>query len=168
MIALAIALLAYVTTTVGVLVLGPERVAAHFAANGRVTRFDDTATHLGLMSLVVIGLVALLEALPVLARRGPVTALNVPNREQWNTPERRALLARLLREDIRLLTAASVLLITGMTVLSAIAGAGDDIPPWAFPAMFLPFVAAVLAVLARVSASSRYAPPADEAAEGAA
>lgn len=162
---LIVALVAYGVVGLGILAFGPDTMAAQFGVDGSVTRVDDSATNLGFMTLVIVGLVALMEAMPMLARRGPTPLITVPNREAWNTPERRAHLSRVLREDLRLLTAGAVVLVTVMIVIGAIAGAGTTIPAGVPLLAVGAFLAVVVTVVVRMSTGGRYAPPAERDAE---
>lgn len=161
LILVVLSLVVYAAGAVGVLAVGPETVAAHFGADGSVTRYDSALSQVLFMTLVVVGLVALMEATPLLARRGPIALINVPNREAWNTPERRAQLSRVLQEDVRLLTAGSVVLMTFVLVMGAIAGAGATIPGWVFLLAVGAFLVLVMTVLVRMSTGGRYEPPVD-------
>jgi Protein of unknown function (DUF1648) len=68
----------------------PERVATHFDAAGRpdgwMSRDNQTKAHLGLVLLIA----ALLEGLARLGPRLPDALVNLPHRDHWLAPERRA------------------------------------------------------------------------------
>lgn len=68
----------------------PARMATHFGAGGRangwMSRADNDAIHWGVVALAVfIGMVV-----PIVVRHMPIGLLNVPNRDHWLAPERRA------------------------------------------------------------------------------
>lgn len=159
--AMVAALALYATTAVWLLVAGPEDVVAHFAGDGRPTRTDSAESLVLTLSLTVAGLVAVFMAIPLLVRRGPMQFVNVPNRELWDTDELRPILARRLGADMMFMGAATVLLITGMLVVSAVAGLGAEIPGWVFLAMMGGFVLVTAAIIVPMFAGSRYVPPAE-------
>jgi Protein of unknown function (DUF1648) len=68
----------------------PERVATHFDAAGRpdgwMSRDNQTKAHLGL----VLFIAGLLEGLARLSPRLPDALVNLPRRDHWLAPERRA------------------------------------------------------------------------------
>lgn len=156
-----ISLVVYAAVAVGFLAVGPETVAAHFGADGSVTRYDSALSQVMIMTLVVTGLVVLTEITPLLAQRGPIALINVPNREAWNTPACRAQLSRVLQEDVRLLTAGAAVLMSFVLVMGAIAGAGARIPAWVFLVAVGAFLTFVMTVLVRMSTGGRCEPPAD-------
>ena len=68
----------------------PERVATHFnpdgQADGWMTRDNQTKAHLGL----VLFIAAMIEGLARLGPRLPDGLVNLPHRDHWLAPERRA------------------------------------------------------------------------------
>jgi Na+/proline symporter len=68
----------------------PERVATHFnaagEANGWMSRDGQTAWHIG----AVLFIAGLLEGIAWLSPRLPAQYINLPHRDYWLAPERRA------------------------------------------------------------------------------
>lgn len=68
----------------------PEQVASHFnaagVANGWMTRDSQTAAHTG----IVLFLTAMFEGLAWIGPRLPAELVNLPHRDYWLAPERRA------------------------------------------------------------------------------
>jgi uncharacterized membrane protein len=68
----------------------PERVATHFnaagVANGWMSRDGQTAAHIG----IVLFIAAMFEGIAWLSPRLPNDLINLPRRDYWLTPERRA------------------------------------------------------------------------------
>jgi uncharacterized membrane protein len=74
----------------------PERMASHFGPSGAPDGFMPRADFVTVMALTGGGTVLLLTLLPQLLRFVPAELINMPNREYWLAPERRAqTLARL-------------------------------------------------------------------------
>lgn len=68
----------------------PERVATHFnlagQADGWMSRDNQTKAHIGLVLFIAV----LLEGLARLSPRLPDSLVNLPHRDYWLAPERRA------------------------------------------------------------------------------
>lgn len=156
--ALLAALSLYASVAIVVVVAGPEEVVGHFGGGGQPTRMDPTGQFVLTMSLVVAGVVALFSATPALMRRIPIELVNVPNRDQWNTPERRVVLARRIGADMRLLSAATVLLLTATLVLSTVGGLGLALPGWVFPLLLGSFLAVIGVIVVRMYRRGRFPP----------
>jgi uncharacterized membrane protein len=77
-----------VARTMSVLGALPSRMASHFDASGQPNGFMSQGTFLAFFALVGGGTVALLLAIPQLARAVPPSLVNIPNRDYWLTPER--------------------------------------------------------------------------------
>ncbi len=144
-----------------ILVAGPDTVPGHFAADGTPTRWDSTPVFLGMMAALAGGLTLLFVAMPRLMARVPIEHVNLPNREQWNTPARRAHLALLMTEDLRLIGAVTMLLLAAMLVISALAGLGAEIAGWVFLATAAAYLVMIGIIVGRMLTGSRYTPPAD-------
>lgn len=90
----ALALLVRLVTAVDQL---PPRVASHFDLGGRPDGFQSKHTFFWTSVLLDLVLLVLLLLLPLLIARVPLRSINLPNKEYWLAPERRAeTLARLL------------------------------------------------------------------------
>lgn len=160
--ALLTALALYASIAITVVVAGPDEVVGHFGGGGRPTRLDPTGPFVLTMSLVVAALVSLFAATPALVRRIPIEFVNVPNREKWNTPELRDVLARRVGADMMFITAATVLLMAGMLVLSALGGLGEVPPGWVFPLSLAAYLALIGVSIVQMYRGGRYEPPAPE------
>ncbi|MEO8925173.1 MAG: hypothetical protein ABI330_20500 [Caldimonas sp.] len=68
----------------------PEVVASHFVSGGVANGFMPRGEFVGFMLAVVLLVPALLYSLGWLASRLPVQFVNLPNRQYWLAPERRA------------------------------------------------------------------------------
>jgi uncharacterized membrane protein len=67
----------------------PDVVGSHFGASGTANGFMPRGTYIRFMLAVVVGLPALLVAVSHVAM-GSRTRINLPNRDYWLAPERRA------------------------------------------------------------------------------
>jgi hypothetical protein len=68
----------------------PERMASHFGASGQPDGFTSPQGFFGTMALLGGGVVVSLLVLPALLRYCPPQLINLPNRDYWLAPERRA------------------------------------------------------------------------------
>lgn len=157
--ALFSALALYAGTAIWVLAAGPDRVVARFAADGTPVRFDTAESLVIALSLTVVLLSALFLLVPTVVRRAPAAVLNVPRQALWESSELRPVLARRVGADLALIGALTVLLLTGMLVLSAAAGAGFVVPTWLLPAMTGGFLVAIAIIVVAMYRGSRYLPP---------
>lgn len=87
----------------------PDRVATHFDGAGRpngwMTAQGFVLFQLGLLAL----LVAVFAGMPVLLRRLPARLVNLPNRDYWLAPERRAASIERMGERLAWMGLATVL-----------------------------------------------------------
>jgi uncharacterized membrane protein len=68
----------------------PDVVASHFSGSGAANGFMPRGFYLRFMLAFVIGLPLLLLVVPYFALSGAGTRINLPHREYWLAPERRA------------------------------------------------------------------------------
>lgn len=68
----------------------PDPLASHFDANGRADGCSSQRSFFVLGGVVLAGLVLLAAGLPALVRTLPTSLVNLPRREYWLAPERRA------------------------------------------------------------------------------
>ncbi len=68
----------------------PDVVASHFAGNGSANGFTSRGAYIGLMLALVVGLPALLTVVSHFGLGSPKARINLPNRDYWLAPERRA------------------------------------------------------------------------------
>ena len=75
----------------------PEVVASHFGPSGAANGYMPRGTYIALLLVLIVGVPLLLALLPgAIAGRGGKN-LNIPNREFWLAPERRAGTVALIR-----------------------------------------------------------------------
>lgn len=68
----------------------PAVVASHFGISGHANRFMPRDAYVGLMLAAVMLVPLLLVALPTWAFRSPNAPINLPHRDYWLAPQRRA------------------------------------------------------------------------------
>jgi hypothetical protein len=68
----------------------PPVMASHFDARGKPDGFQSRTSFFVTCALLQLGRLALFAALPWLMRRMPTRLLNLPHREHWLAPERKA------------------------------------------------------------------------------
>lgn len=158
--AVLLALAAYTAVALTVVLVGPDVVAGQIGPDGRPRRLDATLPFVVVLSIAVFGLVALFAALPRIVLRAPMAIINVPNREQWDSPAGRRMLARLLTSDMLLIAAATVLLLAAMLLISALGGFGVVLPGWVIVLVLAPYFVFVLGFAIAMYRGSRYVPPA--------
>ena len=106
----------------------PERVATHFgfngqAADGWMSRRAYLAFECGFPALIA----ALFTGVTALVRWLPTSFVNIPRKDYWLAPERRALTGRFLRDRLGWLLCLITLFFGGLHVL--IVQANRDAPP---------------------------------------
>jgi hypothetical protein len=89
-------MLVAVARCVAVLGTLPPRMASHFDGSGQPNGFMSQGDFFSFFALFGGGTVALMLAIPWLARAVPPSLINIPNREYWLTPERLPLVQRKL------------------------------------------------------------------------
>lgn len=75
----------------------PERVATHFNTRGQADGWMSRNAALWFQGLIVLGLPGFLLALAAVLPRLPLALVNIPHKEYWFAPERRAASWRYLR-----------------------------------------------------------------------
>ncbi len=78
----------------------PALVASHFGGSGAADGFMPHDTYVCFMLAFVLGFPALLVVLTWLAIASPKTRINLPNKDYWLAPERRAATVVFLRGGI--------------------------------------------------------------------
>ncbi len=76
----------------------PEVVASHFAASGVANGFMPRAFYVQFMLVFVVGLPAVMVFLTNLTFGNPGIRINLPNRDYWLAPDRRAETIAFLRQ----------------------------------------------------------------------
>ena len=80
----------------------PEQVASHFGSSGAADSFMSRSGYVTFMLIFVVGLPLVMAVLLTLVFRGATTSLNIPNRDYWLEPARRAdTIAFLTRHSMR-------------------------------------------------------------------
>jgi serine/threonine-protein kinase len=107
----------------------PERMASHFGPGGAPDGFMPRSEFVSVMALVGGGTVLVLTILPQLLRFIPTELINMPNRDYWLAPERRARsLARLggWMAWFGVLTGALIAVVVELTIRANEAHTGLD------------------------------------------
>jgi len=68
----------------------PGQVASHFNAAGRANGWSSKSAYFALHAVVVLTIAICFAALPAWLERVPARFVNLPNKEYWLAPERRA------------------------------------------------------------------------------
>jgi len=68
----------------------PEQVASHFGRFGAADSFMSRSVYMTFMLIFVVGLPLVMTVLLTLVFRGATTSQNIPNRDYWLEPARRA------------------------------------------------------------------------------
>jgi uncharacterized membrane protein len=96
----------------------PARLATHYdgagSPNGWMTREGAIVFHLAILGVTALAFVAL----PVLLGRLSPTLINIPNREYWLAPERRAATVAALQNWMAFLGCGAVALMIAITQLN--------------------------------------------------
>jgi uncharacterized membrane protein len=85
---LCLGFLVYVNQTMSLL---PERIATHFGINGQANGWMSRSGYQVFISLTGLGLPLFIVLMGFLCRFLPTWTLNIPHREYWLAPDRRAL-----------------------------------------------------------------------------
>lgn len=99
---------------------GPERMALHWGFGGEPDRIGsrerwvvETAI-IGLALLLLVGLVVLL------AKKVPVSLMNIPNKDYWAKPENTSRARALLLDDVVDIFGDAVLLVTALELIAVL------------------------------------------------
>lgn len=93
----------------------PERVASHFDSSGRPDGWTDRASFGWTMAVSYLASGGLFLVLASVLPRFPDSMINVPNREHWLAPERRAQTLALVARRLLRLGAVTVLFVLALT-----------------------------------------------------
>jgi hypothetical protein len=105
----------------------PERVAVHFDAFGHPNGYATREGCRNFMILATLAPPALVVALSLLARLLPAALINLPHREYWLAPERRAGTQALLAEQGVWFACLLLAFLAGMDAM--LASANASLPP---------------------------------------
>ena len=92
----------------------PDVVASHFGADGTANGTMSRGAYVGLMLAIVIGLPALLTIGPYFALGASKTRINLPNRDYWLAPERKAETVSYLRAQLARFSAVLIVFLCYM------------------------------------------------------
>jgi len=95
----------------------PDRVPVHFGLTGEADRFVSRTRALVELGLLGAGLVLVFLATEALARRGPLSLVNVPHKAHWTTPEREPELRSRLSTDVWVFGTMTVGLVAAVAVV---------------------------------------------------
>lgn len=104
----------------------PDRVASHFDASGRADGFMAKGAFVTLMAALAVGDLLLFAGIGWLIGRLPAGLINMPNKDWWLAPERRAATVAALAAQLHWIGAATQLLLVATFELTARANSGDQ------------------------------------------
>ncbi len=104
----------------------PDQVASHFGVNGKPDGFSSKTTYTWSMLAVNIGVAALLVFIARALKYLPQSMINLPNKDYWLHPNRRA--SSLLSVELNLLgiAASTICLFIAIAYLMFDANTSDD------------------------------------------
>lgn len=140
--ALVLLSVGYMVLVAGSASLLPERVAIHFGRGGEVDRWTSRSQTIGFFEvLTVVPLIFVVLALVL--RWSPTGAFNLPHRDYWLAPERRAQTVSLISRQLVWLSCFMVLFLAGIYGLTIQA---NRLTPARLPMdLFLPLLGGFLA-----------------------
>jgi uncharacterized membrane protein len=141
----------------------PERVASHFDAAGRADGWSAKGDFLAMNLIFVVGMALLFLGVTVLINRVPNDWINLPNKDYWLAPERRALTLNAISGQMEWLAAATVALLIGLTQLTIEANLASAaaLPGYAFWLFFGGYMAFMVVWLVRLLRKWYARPPGD-------
>lgn len=163
--AIAVATLAWLTTLVWLVATLPERVPTHWSGSTVPDDWSSRGTALAMSVLLPLVLAYPMVWLSRLALVWP-DGINVPHKQWWlERPRRLVRFERLVREDLVLLVAATVGLLTAVDVQIGIAAhrPGGETPGWSVPVLLGTYLLLVGLVVGRMVVGRRYRPREDDA-----
>ncbi|MEM7204725.1 MAG: DUF1648 domain-containing protein [Planctomycetota bacterium] len=104
----------------------PERVASHYDLAGRADGFSDRGTYLATLSGVCLALVALFALVRWLLPRLPNDLINLPHKDYWLAPDRRAASLQRIGNCLSWIGVATVALMTAILGLTIRSHRGDE------------------------------------------
>lgn len=96
----------------------PERVASHFDAAGQADGWSSKTGFLAINLAFVVGMALLFLGVTLLINKVPNDWINLPNKDYWLAPERRAATLDIISGQMEWLAAATVALLVGLTQLT--------------------------------------------------
>jgi uncharacterized membrane protein len=116
----------------------PERIASHFDAAGRANGWSAKTEFFALNLAFVAGMALMFLGLTAWLPKIPNEWINLPHKDYWLAPARRAATLETLQQQMEWLAAATVALMVGITQLTIEAnlGGGQAWPRAAFWLLF--------------------------------
>jgi serine/threonine-protein kinase len=96
----------------------PEQIASHFDAAGRADGWSSKNSFLALNLAFVVGMALLFFGVTYLINTVPNDWINLPNKDYWLAPERRAATLNAISAQMEWLAAMTLALLLGMTQLT--------------------------------------------------
>lgn len=135
-------------------VTAPETLPAHRDAAGEVTRWAPKSEVLWVLGGTAAGTAAFFALLAVVIPRMPAEFINSPHKAYWTTPAHRPRFDAMVRADLLLYGALTVIFVAALGAIVAF-----DVPgPW-FWLLTGGYLVVVLGAALRTVVGSRYRPP---------
>jgi len=96
----------------------PPRVATHFGFSGQADGWMDRGSYLAFEGISLAALAAFFAGISLFVRSLPARYINLPRKDYWLTPARRALTGRILRARMGWLLCLMTLFFAGLHVLT--------------------------------------------------
>lgn len=147
----------------------PDGIPLHFGATGTADRLGSRSAALTMMILLGVLVLGLGIGLVLLARRGPLTVVNIPHRSYWSAEHRQPELRRKLADDAAFVMSLTTVLLSLIPIATVLALTAQPVaaPPvllWVSTAAYIAALLAWCVWLAR----HRYRPPAEHQQSAAA
>ncbi|WP_131104082.1 DUF1648 domain-containing protein [Ornithinimicrobium sufpigmenti] len=157
---LALATVAWLATLVWLALTLPEQVPTHWSSGGTPDGWSSKASALLFVTAIPLLLFYPLIWLSRLVIVWP-QAVNTPHKEWWlERPRRLVRFERLVREDLMVIVAVSLLLMVGSDLIIGYAAhePGGTVPGWWFPALLVAYLLVLGVVMLRMMGGPRYRP----------
>lgn len=92
----------------------PAKLASHFGIDGQANGWQSKEAFFALNFCVILLLAVLFVGLPIALRRLPASVINLPHKEYWLAPERREETLSFLQNQLELIGASALLLVTAI------------------------------------------------------
>ncbi len=135
----------------------PGEVPIHFDLNGEPDRYSSRETHLWTMTGLVIGTTAFLLMVSWVTPKIPDSMINMPNKDYWFAPERRATSITKVQTTLVWVGVLTTLLFSSLAFLSWLVGMqyAASISPWIWIAVVLYMVATMYLCLSNFRQPAR-------------
>jgi hypothetical protein len=137
--------------------LPDDDVPTHLTADGTADRFGTAGQVVGIWVALGVGVVALAVVVVLLVQRGPLGALNIPNRDYWTAPQRVPTMRRMPADDMAAVRGVTLTFLS-LVPLWMTQAAGNPDSSLAPAAIWLPLGLYVVGLLAwtRLLGRTRY------------